>query len=196
MQTVPETAPHELYLRSAPVNKPSAPLKLYADITGKILVERELGSRVEDRVRESTTQAAKAHKNKGIVRLNEAPPTPTTATSTTKKGKKSGSGVTVTRRVAPQVQPIKARNEGTHSASAVVSFDDHPARARMIRYLAIQQRTAAEAIKAVGGSSLSESTAKELAQLLEAVRFLEFCSSVVCFHDCEFICFTIVLNFD
>lgn len=130
------------------------------------------------------------------MRLNEAPPTPTTATSTTKKGKKSGSGVTVTRRVAPQVQPIKARNEGTHSASAVVSFDDHPARARMIRYLAIQQRTAAEAIKAVGGSSLSESTAKELAQLLEAVRFLEFCSSVVCFHDCEFICFTIVLNFD
>lgn len=173
MQTVPETAPHELYLRSAPANKPSAPLKLYANITGKILVERELGSRVEDRVRESTTQAAKAHKNKGIVRLNEAPPTPTTATATaTKKGKKAGSGVTVTRRVAPQVQTIKARNEGSPAGHSTASYDDHPARARMIRCLAVQQRTAAEAIKAVGGSSVSESEAKDLAGLLEAVRSL------------------------
>lgn len=176
MQTFSETAPHELYLRSAPPNKPSTPLKLYANITGKILVERELDTRIEGRVRESTTQAAKAQKSKGIRRIEGTPATvqsPTTSSFGTSKknGKKTGSGVTV--KPAPRTQEIKARNEGSPLARSPVtatSFDDHPARAQMIRCLAVQSRTAAEAIKAVGGASISESYAKELAELLEAVR--------------------------
>ncbi|KAF7376061.1 hypothetical protein MSAN_00020900 [Mycena sanguinolenta] len=61
MRPVKENYPHDLYLRASSAAKPMAPLKLYANITGKFTVERDL-AQVQDIIR-TTTLAAENKKN-------------------------------------------------------------------------------------------------------------------------------------
>ena len=57
MRQAQETTVHELYLRASSITKKTAPLKLYANVVGKLTVERELHDDVYDRLRESTQDA-------------------------------------------------------------------------------------------------------------------------------------------
>ncbi|TFY73324.1 hypothetical protein EWM64_g10687, partial [Hericium alpestre] len=161
-----ESIAHELYLRSAPANKPHAPLKLYAAITGKVLVDRELDTSISDRVRESTVQAAKAKNGKRIVVL-DAPPAPTPSSTAKakappKKRKVLNSGAPViTKRVNV---PIQAKNEGSaapRGPSPLPPQDAVPelppsVRNRMVHCLATGQRTADDVIRLVGGATPSQ----------------------------------------
>ena len=182
MRIIGEAAPHELYLRSTPLNKPNAPLKLYANITGKITVERELDQKIEDKVSQSTADAAKAKNSRRIVVIDEPPPKkPAAASAATTKKKKAGTSVSVTRR-APQI--IQAKNEGSSRLASpapnhgkALSPLRPPAattninlRQRVIRCVAASPRTQDEVVNLVGGPSCADSTRRDVLAQLEDVR--------------------------
>src|SRR6266446_5593401 len=79
---VQESTPHELYLRAALASKVNAPLKLYADITGKFTVERELNGKTESKVQQSTADAQKNKTERRIVLLDNPPALNPSATKT------------------------------------------------------------------------------------------------------------------
>ncbi|KAI0744139.1 hypothetical protein C8Q80DRAFT_1185254 [Daedaleopsis nitida] len=64
---------HELYLRVPTTHKPMAPLKLYANVIGKFMVERELGEKVQESVREATLGAEKARTERKAIYLDKPP---------------------------------------------------------------------------------------------------------------------------
>src|ERR1700729_530421 len=70
MRPLREGSPHELYLRSSSAAKPMAPLKLYANVTGKFTVERELGEKVQDKVRDRTQVAEKQRTERKVQMLD------------------------------------------------------------------------------------------------------------------------------
>lgn len=73
MRPLKEASPHEIYLRMSSAAKPNAPLKYYADVTGKFIVERKLGEDVEDKLRGRTIVAEKHRLDRKAIYL-DAPP--------------------------------------------------------------------------------------------------------------------------
>lgn len=92
VQHTPENGNHELYIRVSQANKPSAPLKLYANVIGKFMVERQLGEKVQETVRDRTKQAEEARTERKTILLDKPPTQP----KASKQKKKE-----VTRRVIP-----------------------------------------------------------------------------------------------
>lgn len=91
-----EDIPHDLYLRAAPANKPTAPLKLYANVTGKFFVEQKLASDNAHlkKLRERTAQATEAKQETRTMMLDAPPVTASQSTAgTSKKRKAPGTGI-------------------------------------------------------------------------------------------------------
>ncbi|KAH7928899.1 hypothetical protein BV22DRAFT_1057898 [Leucogyrophana mollusca] len=175
MRPLKETTPHEIYLRSASAAKPMAPLKLYANVTGKFIVERQLGEKVTDKVRQQT-RVAKEERSERRAILLDTPPVPTNSkgvkrkqpgsSTATKKAAHSDSlrvpsastsGATPTRKVSPlpQVPPSKSGNLAVRN--------------RLIHCLALTPRLGDEVIKLVGGSNPDPTSRADLVDILEDV---------------------------
>jgi RNA polymerase II elongation factor ELL len=176
MRPLEERSPHELYLRASSAAKPMAPLKLYANVTGKFTVERELGEKVGDKVRDRTLVAQKKRTERTAILLDKPPELSAT------NGKKKKPQPTMFRK---PIQP--SDRQPTHNAAATrVQASPHPTpstskegdnatRVRLIHFLATSTpRSPNEVVKALGGRDSHPSVQKILLGLLEDV-------SSVCF---------------
>ncbi|KAG7446363.1 uncharacterized protein BT62DRAFT_931812 [Guyanagaster necrorhizus] len=164
IKTQHENIRHELYLRTPSALKPNVPLRLHANITGKLTVEPTLDKDLSEQIQQRTLDAAKqkeVHKTKFI------DPPPDLAPPTKQKKKQQAASSMFRRPLRPSDQtarpnPTPASAASTSSAPPPRprSPPDNPARAvaqsslriRLIRYLAKGDRKADDAVKAVAPS--------------------------------------------
>ncbi|KAI0769768.1 hypothetical protein BD413DRAFT_694384 [Trametes elegans] len=171
----PENGPHDLYLRMASAHKPNAPLKMYANVIGKFMVERQLGEKVEGSVRDRTQEAEKLRTERKTILLDtpldlgnpsskakgrrdaSAPRRPAVASSSHSASAARGS------RVASPLPGASSHANG----SAVVDLSS--TRSRLIHCLALKPRTTENVVRMCGGQDPPPQLVKELRALLSAV---------------------------
>lgn len=176
MRPLKEDTPHELYLRTSSAAKQMAPLKLYANVTGKFTVERELGDKVKDMLRVKTSDAAKQRDDRRT-KFIDAPPTLPPSNSKKRKEPPTSSMFRNAIRPADQAKlnastsstatparvssPIPPRKK-TSAASATL-------RKRLVHCLAVSERPRDQALKLVAGGDSDASTRRDVLELLEEV---------------------------
>jgi RNA polymerase II elongation factor ELL len=181
MRSQKEDSPHELYLRSSSAAKPMAPLKLYANVTGKFMVERELGEKVQDKVRDRT-QVAEKQRTERKVQMLDSPLDLPRANGKKRKAPSSSSllkqaahndhlrnistaSSVVPSRVASPLPPSTT----APSSSTPTTTKDSSIRRRMIQYLAISSRSTDEVMRAIGGADCDSATRRSLFEYLDEV---------------------------
>jgi hypothetical protein len=181
MHPLKEVSPHELYLRSSSAAKPMAPLKLYANVTGKFRVERELGEKVQDKVRDRTIAAEKQRTERKVQMLDSPPhipqvngkkrKAPSASSSLLKKAahndhiRNVSSVSTAPSRVA---SPLP-RPPSTAPPSTSTTAKESPTRRRMVQYLAIASRSTDEVMRAIGGADCESAKRRALFEILSEV---------------------------
>lgn len=188
MRPLREQSPHELYLRSSSAAKPMAPLKLYANVTGKFTVERELGEKVQEQVRDRT-QVAEKQRTERKVQMLDAPPDIPRVNGKKRKAPSSSSSSLLKQ----AAHNDHLRNMSAATASAGVSArvasplplrpttpggQDKSVRRRMVQYLAVSPRLTDEVVRALGGAECDSSTRKTLLELLEEVSRCQHHSTI------------------
>ncbi|KAF8134447.1 hypothetical protein EV363DRAFT_1323555, partial [Boletus edulis] len=171
MRPQKESSPHELYLRAASAAKPMAPLKLYASVIGKFMVERQLGNKVTDKVRHQTMVAKQEHMERRAILLDK-PPIPVSGSKHAKR-KIPGSGTVVLNKT-PASEHLRVASPSTASPRKVSPLPQNTranvdVRRRLVHCLAISPRLSDEAVKMVGGAKPSTSARDELLALLQDV---------------------------
>ncbi|TCD62028.1 hypothetical protein EIP91_007546 [Steccherinum ochraceum] len=68
-----ESSAHEIYLRTAQPNKPNAPLRLFANVSAKLAVQRDLRE-VEQQIRGRAQEAEKQRNERQVMYLKDPPP--------------------------------------------------------------------------------------------------------------------------
>jgi RNA polymerase II elongation factor ELL len=182
MRSQKEDSPHELYLRSSSAAKPMAPLKLYANVTGKFMVERELGEKVQDKVRDRT-QVAEKQRTERKVQMLDSPLDLPRANGKKRKAPSASSSLlkqaahndhlrnistassVVPSRVASPLPPSTT----APSSSTPTTTKDSSIRRRMIQYLAISSRSTDEVMRAIGGADCDSATRRSLFEYLDEV---------------------------
>lgn len=160
--------------------KKNAPLKLYANITGKFTVERQLDDRITDKVRAITVDAQKERAGRAAIFLDAAADLPPT---NGKKSRKEGNTTSIFRKpVRPTDQP---RRPTPSVPAATLPSRVSPAppalpqrskealqalRKRIVWCIAISERTSEQVVKLVGGSkNCSDAIKRDILELLEEV---------------------------
>ena len=166
MRSLKEDSPHELYLRVPSATKQMAPLRLYANVTGKFTVERELDDRVKDKLREATIDAAKLRDRK-VVLIDNPPDIPKT---NAKKRKEASTMFRNAIRPSDQAKLIASVSSSSMPTPARPSNADDYIRKRLVHCIAISDRTRDQIIRMVGGPECDASLRRELLDLLEKVR--------------------------
>jgi len=178
MVHLPENSIHELYLRSASATKKNAPLKLLANVVGKLTVEqREIGDELRDKIRESTQDAAAQKSSRATVFMDTPPDTQTVS----KKRKEPPSSMfrkplRPTDKVKPTpAAPTPPGNKPTVSTQPSVSQPHQggvPLRKRLVHCLARGEKTEDELFKLLGASDRNSSLLPEIVDLLDQVSYL------------------------
>lgn len=181
-----EHSPHELYIRAMPPTKTTAPLKFYANVTGKFMVDRQLGSRVESLVRDKTTAAEKQRTERKTILLDAPPPSappvkaakkkvPTAKRHTAVDSSRTLSASTSTqpsRMVSPRPPTVHAKDPAPSRSSprppAVSALRDSD-RGRLVHFLALRPRTLSEVMRNVGGVNDDQPLRQDLIELLKIV---------------------------
>ncbi|KAI0374174.1 hypothetical protein BV20DRAFT_1118773 [Pilatotrama ljubarskyi] len=166
-----ENGPHELYLRMASAQKPMAPLKLYANVIGKFMVERQLGEKVEGTVRDRTLEAEKLRTERKAIYL-ETPPN-LNYPGAKAKGRKDApplrrpavASATSSARASRVASPLPGSSSHANGSTNEVP----PTKARLIHCLALKPRTAEGVITMCAGRDPTPQMKKELISLLHTV---------------------------
>lgn len=177
--SVQESSPHDLYLRTSSASKRNVPLKLYANITGKFAVERQLDDRITDKVRASAADAQNQRAGHTTIFLK----TPTDLPSS--NGKKNKDATMFRKPVRPTDQPRKpapaASTASSSSGASQVPLQSQRSkealqdiRNRMIRCIAAAQRTSEQVVKLVGGNDSSAAMKRDILDLLDEVRDISY----------------------
>ncbi|KAJ7647435.1 hypothetical protein FB45DRAFT_893428 [Roridomyces roridus] len=145
MRPLKENSPHDLYLRASSASKPMAPLKLYANITGKFTVERDLRD-IEDSIRSATLDAKKVKEGRTITVLETLPDIPSTQSKKRKKDPVKSSMFT-----KPITQPRPAA-----TAARAPSPSLSPLRTAVIKVLAVKEALAVKEPLAAKETSVDE----------------------------------------
>ncbi|KAJ7430853.1 hypothetical protein B0H11DRAFT_2133617 [Mycena galericulata] len=168
MRPLKENSPHDLYLRASSATKPMAPLKLYANITGKFTVERDL-IKVEDTIRSTTADAEKSRKERGITRLDA--PLDLSSSQTKKKPQKRkdppGRSPMFTK---PIPQPRPSTSASTRVSSplppAPSTVAPSPLRTAVVKALALKERSVDELLRLIPSEHDVEKRKRKLLDLL------------------------------
>jgi RNA polymerase II elongation factor ELL len=173
MRPQKESSPHELYLRAASAAKPMAPLKLYANVIGKFMVERQLGDKVTDKVRQQTMVAKAQHLERQAILLDQ-PPIPVPSAKNAKR-KVPGSGTVLKK--TPASDQLRLPSSSSRKVSPLPqntpsSKANADVRRRLVHCLAITPRLADDVVRMVGGANTSASVREDLLALLEDVCFI------------------------
>ncbi|KAJ6609829.1 hypothetical protein B0H10DRAFT_450286 [Mycena sp. CBHHK59/15] len=134
MRPLKENSPHDLYLRASSATKPMAPLKLYANITGKFTVERDLAT-VQDKIRTTTQNADKTRKGRGAILLDAS--TSELPNPIGKKRKDPTANSSMFRKPVRQPRP----STSTRAPSPLPPASSSPTRTALIQFLAVRERS-------------------------------------------------------
>lgn len=169
-----ETTIHELFLRASSASKKSAPLKLHANVIGKLTVERELVDEVRDKVRESTQDAA-AQRNTRTTMFIETPPDIPNA----RKRKEPPSNMfhkpnrpSGALKVTPMTLTSSSSSSINKSAVSTQSQKEisNPARKRIIQHLSLNgEATEAKLFQMLGSSDSTSTAPRAFQDLLNQV---------------------------
>jgi RNA polymerase II elongation factor ELL len=166
MRPAKENYPHDLYLRASSAAKPMAPLKLYANITGKFTVERDLAT-IETQIR-ATTVAAETKKNTRGITMLPGPPPGVSSSQTTKKGKSSGKAQSATSAfLKPIPQPRPSTSTSARAPSPLPPATPSPLRTAVVKALALKERSFDELVRLVENDG--EKGKRKLVELLNQV---------------------------
>lgn len=172
MRPLKESSPHEIYLRTSSAAKPNAPLKLYANVMGKFIVDRQLGEKVTDKVRQQTIEAKKQHAERQTIML-DAPLVSAAGTKNLKR-KTPGSGTVVKK--AAQRDTLRAPAASTPVArkispmpQAASSKANADIRRRLIHFLAVESRETDLTVSRVCGRESDVNARANLLSILEEV---------------------------
>ncbi|KAF8200872.1 hypothetical protein BJ912DRAFT_586242 [Pholiota molesta] len=176
IQYSPENTIHELYLRASSATKKTAPLKLYANVVGKLAVERELANDLRDKIRESTQDAAAQRNNRTTVLL-EAPLDLPTNNKKRKDPPASSSMFRKPLRPADKLKVVPAPanasstplNKPAVSSASTQRDLPVPLRRRMIQCLAVSDRTEDHITKLVAGAEPTAALRRDVQDLLEVI---------------------------
>lgn len=178
MRPMKESTPHEIYLRTSSAAKPNAPLKLYANVKGKFIVDRQLGAKVTDKVRQQTMEAKKQHSERQTIML-DAPPIPSAGTKNLKR-KAPGSGTVVKKNTqshalrAPPASTVVSRK--VSPAPNISSKANADLRRRLVHFIAVEPRETDLIVARVGGNCDANARAN-LLSILEDVCISLYSSS-------------------
>ncbi|EAU91296.2 hypothetical protein CC1G_11554 [Coprinopsis cinerea okayama7 len=170
----PENAPHEIYLRTTTTTKKSTPFKLHANVIGKFTVQPEADA-IGEKVRERKNEVENERANRTTIRLDGPLPTTSTQPSKTKKKSLAKDAVANSTMFRKPTAPSSASTSTTSSTSNTPKATEPPPkpdadlRRRVIHYLALQDRTENEVVKATGGASCPERTRLTILQALSDV---------------------------
>ncbi|KAG1762898.1 hypothetical protein EDD22DRAFT_889486 [Suillus occidentalis] len=172
MRPLKESSPHEIYLRTSSAAKPNAPLKLYANVMGKFIVDRQLGEKVTDKVRQQTIEAKKQHAERQTIML-DAPLISAAGTKNLKR-KTPGSGTVVkkgaqrdTLRTPAASTPVSRKiSPMPQTATSKANAD---IRRRLIHFLAVEDREADLTVSRVCGRDCDAMARANLLNILEEV---------------------------
>lgn len=166
-----ESSPHEIYLRTSSAAKPNAPLKLYANVKGKFIVNRQLVAKVTDKVRQQTMEAKKQHSERHTIML-DTPPIPATSSKNLKR-KVPGSGTVVKKSAQGHTLGIPSASttvlrkiSPTPTASSKANSD---VRRRLVHFLAVEPRETDLAVARVCGNHCDANARANLLSILEDV---------------------------
>ncbi|CAK5281462.1 unnamed protein product [Mycena citricolor] len=154
MRSTNEGQPHDLYLRASSAAKPMAPLKLYANITGRFTVERDL-DKIQTKMRSATRGAKEARHE--IMMLDKPLPT------AQKKKKAPGTSTAMFRN--PVQQPRASASTRPVSPSPPVTTVSSAVRFAVLKFMAIKERTLDEVL-AIFPRDDDDSRRREIHQLL------------------------------
>jgi RNA polymerase II elongation factor ELL len=181
MVHLPENSIHELYLRAASATKKNAPLKLHANVVGKLTVEqREIGDELRDKIRESTQDAAAQKSSRATVFMDTPPDT---QTASKKRKEPPSSMFRKPLRPSDKVKPTPVApsstppgNKPTLSTQPSVSQPHQggvPLRKRLVHCLARGEKPEDELFKLLGASDRNSSLLPEIIDLLDQVSYLK-----------------------
>jgi len=162
-----ENSLNEVYLRAASATKKNAPLKLYANVVGKLTIEqREIGNDLRDKIREST-QGAVAHKNSRATVFMDNPP----ETQTITKKRKEVSMFHKPLRPSDKPKPVPPAPTSTPPSKPTTPIQSHgvPVRTRLVHCLARGDKQEEELFKLLGASDRSSYLHTEVVKLLDQV---------------------------
>ncbi|KAG5641139.1 hypothetical protein DXG03_005935 [Asterophora parasitica] len=184
MRPLKEQTPHELYLRTHSASKPTAPLKLYANVTGKFYIEHdELDDTLKDKIRERTQDAAKQRDDRRTKFIDTLPVLSTTTKA--KKRKEPATSSMFRNAIRPSDQA--KLNAAASSSPATTPMPPPPPipspippppkkkptdaglRKRLVHCIAIQERPRDVIVKLVAGAECDAARRREVLDVLEEV---------------------------
>ncbi|KAJ7072404.1 hypothetical protein C8F01DRAFT_1103876 [Mycena amicta] len=161
MRPLKENSPHDLYLRAPSASKPLAPLKLYANITGKFTVERDLDT-IKNEIRSSTQNAEKSRQERTTVML-DTPPSDLSQTSRKRK--------VATSAVRKPTAPVRSSATAARAPSPLPPppSSSSPHRTAVVKALAIKERTFDELLRLLPSEDSLANRKQILQSLLDEV---------------------------
>lgn len=159
----PENAVHDIYIRATSARQKNPPLKHYAKVVGKFMVQRDRVDEVGDKIGRSRRDAEEQRLQRKI-QMIDGPPT-----DVQKVGKRKDAKP---KKPAPAPQrPTPTPSSSTPTSSTPTSSLGSDFRGRLIQCLATSPRTTEESIKLLLGRNPNSDTRKEFIRLLAEVCY-------------------------
>lgn len=181
MVPTPESAPHDLYLRASSATKKTPPFKLHANVVGRFSVQRELAPSVGERVRESTNEAISQRANRTTIMIDDPKELLNSKAQPKQKKKKENPAPSSSRttslldKTKSKAVAVASRTTKNPASSGNPLDKLSPERAqdlrrRLIHFLAPEDRSEDEVVRAVGGPNCTPQTRQAVCHVLEEVR--------------------------
>ena len=159
-QPAPENAVHDIYIRATSARQKNPPLRYYAKVVGKFVVQRDRVEEIGDRIGRSRKEAEEQRQQRKIQVIDEPPAgVPNSGKRKDVKQKKP----------APAPQRLTPTPSSNNPSSSTSSSLGSVFRTRLIQCLATSPRTTEESIKLLLGRNPNPDTRKEFLKLLVEV---------------------------
>jgi len=162
-QPAPENSVHDIYIRATSARQKNPPLKYYARVVGKFVVQRDRVEGVRDKIGRSRKDAEELRQQRRV-QVIDRPPADVLIAGKRKdvKPKKPAP--------APQ-RPTPTPSSNTPSSSTSTSSLGNDFRSRLIQCLTTSPRTTEESMKLLLGRNPNPDMRKEFIKLLVEVCY-------------------------
>lgn len=158
----PDNAVHDIYIRATSARQKNPPLRYYAKVVRKFVVQRDRVEEIGDKIGRSRKDAEEQRQQRKI-QMIDGPPADVLNAGKRKDAK--------SKKLAPTPQrPTPTPPSNTSSSSTPSSSLGSDFRTRLIQCLVTSPRTTEESIKLLLGRNPNPDTRREFLRLLAEVR--------------------------